>query len=370
MSSIFDFINIPLGYLIRFFYSFTHNYAIALLLFAVVIKIVLLPLGIKQQKNQVKQAELRPKELAIRQKYAGREDNVTKQKMQQEIMDLYQKENYSPMGGCLPLLVELPIIWCLFTVITNPLKYLCQLSSDVITAVTEKIAELQEITVEAASRISQINQVNFIRSNFSSFTGVLPEGFTEDMLPNFMVGPFDLGATPAINQPSWLWVIPVLTFVIVFASSKIMRHFTYKAPGTEDQMKSLQLMDITMPLFSVYITFTVPAVVGIYWIYQNLLSAVRQFVLYKLYPIPQFTEDQIKQAQKEYNGKVVKNKAAAEKPRSLHHIDDDDFPDELRKNPKNKNQALSVPKAELKEGDGKDEGEAKENKEDKPEVKD
>ncbi|MCR5264158.1 MAG: YidC/Oxa1 family membrane protein insertase, partial [Clostridiales bacterium] len=350
MSSIFDMINIPLGYLIRFFYSFTHNYAIALLLFAIVIKVILLPLGIKQQKNQVKQAQLRPKEMAIRQKYAGREDQVTKQKMQQEIMDLYQKEHFSPMGGCLPLLIELPIIWCLFTVITHPLRYLCQFDNGIIANIVEKIASLQGIETAAAERMSQINQVSFIRDNFASFSEVLPTNFTIDQLPNFMMGPFDLGATPKISEPSWLWAIPVITFIIVFISTKVMRLFTYKAPGTEDQMKSLQLMDITMPLFSVYITFTVPAVVGLYWIYQNLLSALRQFVLYKLYPIPTFTEEEIRQAQKEYNGKVTKNKAAAEKPRSLHHIDDDDFPDELRKNPKNK-PAQSLPKAEPEDGD-------------------
>lgn len=346
MSSLFDFINIPLGYLIRFFYSFTHNYAVALLLFAVFIKLVLLPLGIKQQKNQVKQAQLRPKEMAIRAKYAGREDQVTKQKMQQEIMDLYQKENYNPMGGCLPLLIEFPIIICLYTVITNPLKYLCQLSAEYITAISEKISELT-----GSAMISQINMVNYIRQNFSSFADVLPEGFTQDSLPNFMIGTLDFGLTPKISEPSWLWAIPIATFVIVFLSSRFMRKFTYKAPGTEDQMKSMQIMDITMPLFSVYITFTVPAIVGIYWIYQNVLSAVRQFILYKLYPIPTFTEEEIKQAQKEYNGKVSRNKASAEKPKSLHHIDDDDFPDELRKNPKNKPSqgALSVPKAELKD---------------------
>ena len=93
MNSLFDIINIPFSYVIRFFDSFTGSYALTLLLFALVIKLVFLPLGIKQQKNQIKMAALRPKEEVIRKKYAGRTDKATQQKMQQELMELQQKEN-------------------------------------------------------------------------------------------------------------------------------------------------------------------------------------------------------------------------------------------------------------------------------------
>ena len=86
--NIINYILWPFGQLMRLFYEWTGSYAIALLLFAVVIKLVLFPFGIKQQKNSIKQAKLRPKEMAIRKKYAGREDKPTQQKMQQEIMEL------------------------------------------------------------------------------------------------------------------------------------------------------------------------------------------------------------------------------------------------------------------------------------------
>ena len=111
MSSIWDIINIPLGWIIKISYSLTHNYAVALFLFALILQIILFPLGIKQQKNSVKQASLRPKEMAIRKKYAGRTDKPTQQKLNQEIMELYQRENFNPMGGCLPLLIQLPILF-------------------------------------------------------------------------------------------------------------------------------------------------------------------------------------------------------------------------------------------------------------------
>ena len=115
--NIFDIINIPFGYLMRFFCSFTNNnYAISLFLFAICVKIVMLPLSIKQQKNQIKGAKLRPKIMAIEKKYAGRNDRPTLQKKQNEIMELQQKEGYSPLSGCLPLLIQLPIIMALYNI--------------------------------------------------------------------------------------------------------------------------------------------------------------------------------------------------------------------------------------------------------------
>ena len=104
-----DIINIPFGYVLKFCNKIVGNqYIFALLIFAIIIEIVLLPFGIKQQKNSIKQAKLRPKEMAIRKKYAGRDDQPTKQKMTQEIQELYQKEGYNPMGGCLPMHLPLP----------------------------------------------------------------------------------------------------------------------------------------------------------------------------------------------------------------------------------------------------------------------
>ena len=105
MSSIWDIINIPFGYVIRFCNKILGNqYILALFLFAIIIEVVLLPFGIKQQKNSIKQAKLRPKEMAIRNKYAGRDDAPTKQKMTQEIQELYQKEGYTSgleyVNGC------------------------------------------------------------------------------------------------------------------------------------------------------------------------------------------------------------------------------------------------------------------------------
>ncbi len=125
----FDWLYTALGWLLSFFNSITGSYALALLLYALVFKIVLIPFGIKQQKNQVKGARLTPKIELIKAKYKGRTDHVTQQRMQQEIMDLQQKEGASPMSGCLPMILQLVIVVLLYTVIQNPLSYMSNTNS-------------------------------------------------------------------------------------------------------------------------------------------------------------------------------------------------------------------------------------------------
>ena len=137
-----DFIAIPFGYVIEFFYNITQNYTLALLLFALVVKVVLFLFGIKQQKNQVKQARLRPMEMAIRKKYAGRNDKPTQMKMNEEIQKLYSEEHFSPLSGCLPMLLQFPIIIALYNVVINPLRYMLHFSA-------EKILEFANLALKS-----------------------------------------------------------------------------------------------------------------------------------------------------------------------------------------------------------------------------
>lgn len=321
--NIFDFINVPLGYLIKFCYMLVPNYAVALLFFAVIIKVVLFPLSIKQQKNMVKQAQLKPKETAIRKKYAGRTDKATQQKVQEEVMKLYQQENFNPMGGCLPLLVELPVVFALFNVINNPLKYLSGLA-DYVEPIKEKIAEL------GFEATTQIQMISVMKSNFSSFADVLPTGFDLNSLPNFTVfgGLMDLSQTPSFSPPTLLLIVPVLVFFAYFFSMKITRKFSYTPEQTGDAAKSTKIMDYAMPLMSVFFTFSMPAVIGIYWIYQSVITIARQYILSRMYPYPKFTEEDYKQAEREMNGKMSKKErkslSSGTKPRSLHYIDDEE----------------------------------------------
>ena len=129
------------NYILRFAYSLTNNYLTSIFLFTLVIELLLIPIAIKQQKNQIKQASLAPKVAAIRKKYAGRTDQATQQKMQQETMDMYKAENFNPAGGCGPLLIQFPIIICLYNVVTRPLRYICNVPNTQIEALKNTLGK-------------------------------------------------------------------------------------------------------------------------------------------------------------------------------------------------------------------------------------
>ncbi len=326
MESIFDILYIPMGYLIRLAYSLTDNYLLAILLFTLVMEIILSPFGIKQQKNQVKQASLAPKVAAIRKKYAGRNDQATQQKMQNELMDMYQQENFNPAGGCGTLLIQFPIIICLYNVVINPLRYICNVPKAEIEALRTFLTE-SGVTLDI--RNQQIAIINHIREDVQSYTSIAPS-LENAVIPNFTVGPFDLSQIPEISfSPfNWLMLIPVITFIVMILSQKITQMFTYQSPETADAQNSasMKIMMWTMPLLSVYIEFQMAAAIGVYWIFRSILSTIQRIVFSKLFPVPKFTEEDYKAAERAANVKEKKPKKENKAPvRSLHHIDDEEY---------------------------------------------
>lgn len=353
MSSIFDILYIPMGFLIRVAYSLTNNYVTAICLFALVMEILLCPIQIKQQKNSIKQASLAPRVMAIRKKYAGRTDQVTQQKMQQETMELYQAENFNPAGGCLPLLIQFPVIICLYQVIINPLRYICNVPAAEITALTEAIKNLG---VELNLRNTQVDIINYLREvGVDDFLNIAPS-LENAVLPNFHVGPFDLSQIPTISfQPfDWLVLIPILTFIVYVAGQKITMKFSYQSPESQDaQTKmSMNIMTWTMPLLSVYIEFQMAAAIGVYWIFRQIIFVIEKIIISLAMPVPKFTEEDYKEAERQMglSNKQKKKEAKAAgsgKPvRSLHHIDDEEY---LARHPEQRSDSDSDTSGELTE---------------------
>ncbi len=318
--------------------SWAGNYMLVLLIIAVLFELLLLPFGIKQQKNSIKQAKLRPKEMAIRKKYAGRNDRVTQQKVAMEVQELYKAEGYNQFGGCLPLLLQLPIILALYNVVIKPLEYVVQLNSTTITAIrtliTEKLGadvlagdngSIKLLTVIKEQGLEFFSQNNLDGAAYAD----LESHFSN--LPDFNFFGINMGATPVLRFDSkealLLLIIPVLTFVVYFLSMKLTRKFSYQPAVQDEQVGcSNNIMDFMMPMFSLFITFGVPAAVGVYWIYKSIVGTLKQFILSKVMPIPVPTEAEIKAAEKEMKGKapLPEREAPANPVKSLHHEDDED----------------------------------------------
>lgn len=321
------------------------NYVVGICIFAILIEIVLLPLAIKQQKNSQAQAKLRPKEMAIRNKYKGRTDQPTMQKMQAEIQELYQKENYSPYSGCLPLIIQLPIIIVLYNIVIDPIRYVLGFVSGVTNSLATYATAAKaagglgltlgsrNVSIELLSHMDD-GFVNGLK-NFTYFSnsGELSEALEGIHLPNFDIGSLNFGLTPSFDKFSVLLLIPVLTFVTYFFTARLTRKFSFQ-PATNAGMSDKQqacsnnMMDITMPLMSSFFTLMVPAVIGIYWIFRSWLGLLKTYIISRVMPLPKFTEEDVKAAAKELAGKKTVTKSAnAGAVRSLHHIDDEDFED-------------------------------------------
>ena len=114
--SLFDIITVPLGFIINMIYRLVQNYGVAIIIFTIIVKLILLPLNIKSQKAMRKQQKIQPILAELQKKYAN-----DKEKLQQEMMKLYKDNNVSMMGGCLPMLIQMPILIGLYNVIRSPL---------------------------------------------------------------------------------------------------------------------------------------------------------------------------------------------------------------------------------------------------------
>ncbi|MBQ7377099.1 MAG: YidC/Oxa1 family membrane protein insertase [Clostridia bacterium] len=296
-----------LGTVMGWFTAITGNYyALALLLFALMVKVIMLPLSIRQQKTQIKTARLRPKMMAIEKKYAGRTDRPTMEKKQQEIFALQQAEGVSPMSGCLPLLIQLPVIIILYNVIQRPLSFICKMPADMIKKFSETFGKTQEIEL-----------LGKLRENAH-----LVEGFD---LPNPSLFGIDLSATPSFANFGWLLLIPLFTFITSYLSmflSKRLNPSMQDVTQSREQKTSMMIMELIMPLMSLFIAFRVPGALGLYWIYQSILSVVQMFILAKLMPIPKITAEDIAAAEKEMKAKPARVSAAP--VHSLHNVDDDE----------------------------------------------
>lgn len=343
IESFWDIFYAPIGWLIRFCYSLVPNYAVALLIFAFIIKVIMIPLGVKQQRNSIKQSKMHPYEKALTKKYQidkinknpqlqTEAEKVRYQKYNAEKGEIYERVGFNPLAGCLPLLIQLPVVILVYNVVRNPLRYICGIPKDVVNKIKEVVVSLSD-KFDNIAKVDEITALNVMKEDFSKFSSIEGLNITAEQLPNFNVFGLDMTVTPQGAAPIYL-LIPLITFIVVFVSSKLTRMFTYQPPKDESNASaemSMKIMNMAMPLMTVFFTFTIPAVVGIYWIYQNVLGVLNQIIMSKVMPIPPLTEEDYKAAERVVNGKPAQKKKKAPKDpdrprvRSLHHIDDDEY---------------------------------------------
>ncbi len=340
-----------LGSMLYWFTSWTGSYAIALLFYALIFKVLLSFFSVKQQKNQIAMAKLAPKMAVIREKYRGRTDAVTMRKQQEEMMELQRKEGYSPFSGCLPLLLQLPIIIMLYNVIQSPLSFLMHYPDELVialwnqvhagvegfTAITEigAVKQIELISLIKEYSVAGAGYLESVYAGFDAFKAV-PLSETIAALPNFNLWGLNLALTPTFSPISWLVVIPIIAagfqWFTMFLTRKLQGNSQMAAGGNDAQAQmSLKMMDLVMPLMTLFIAFGFSAMLGLYWIYQSILGIIQMLILHKLMPIPKYTEEELKAMRraKKQEEKAQRNAIKSQpKYKSLHYIDEDDY-DEL-----------------------------------------
>ena len=284
------YIVMALGWIIKTIYDLVQNYGVAIILFTIVVKLLLLPLNIKSQKAMKKQQKIQPIMAELQKKYAN-----DQQKLQQEMMKVYKENNVSMAGGCLPMLIQMPILVALYQAIQKPLTYMFNvpyknIPSDVVNKVVELAEKAGEkVTGNAEQFVSQLMSIDQIK--ISSWAGQV-EGKLHEWYINFNFLGLDLSKKPQnaiayLSDPMenlsvvLLLLIPILAIVSSFLQSKI----TMKQSGQDknsgtDQAQSMNaMMKWMMPIMSGYFALILPAGIGLYWIVSGVVQIIQQLAL-------------------------------------------------------------------------------------------
>ena len=270
MSAIFELIAIPLGWIMRCIYNLVGNYGITLILFTLVTKILLFPLSVKQKKSTIRMAAFQPEIQRIQKKYAN-----DQQKQSEELARLQKDHNFSMTSGCLPLLIQMPILFGLINVIYNPLQHIAGVSKKLIGTIKTP-GELMTIAEGIVGKLStyspQTSIISAVKSNPSAFASALDaETIAAVQAMDLTFLGMDLSATPNIKVFNALLIIPVLSVVFMFLQTKI----STKLSGQPSTGSTNAMMGVTTLMMG-YFAFIMPAGVSIYWIFSSIFGIFQE----------------------------------------------------------------------------------------------
>lgn len=428
---IFNLFATPLGWIMKLCYKLVSNYALALLIFTLITRLILLPLNIKQQKSTARMSMLQPEMDKLKKKYSKNQE-----KLNEETMALYQKHGVNPMASCLPMLLSMLILFSMIPVIYGPLTYVSDLDKDKVTASNTMITNLA--TVSQGMKASDTTMAKLLEENGGDYDKVFeiitdddkdgdnyknykdtrkifddkdsscdewqklveifekhpdidefitndeyvsqtlsktrPElttfdfvdkdkadaqyadildskvrAFAEDF--NYEIFGLSLGAIPSMK--SKLALIPILSFLLQLLATVISMHYTKKNNPSQAGMNgSMKVMLFLMPLFSLWIAFSYPAGLGLYWIFSSFIGIFQTIFLNKVYSpakVKAIVEKEMEEAkQRRKSGKKTFMERALEIQQEQNGRkpikDDDDDEEEDEDKPEKK-----LSKAELKE---------------------
>lgn len=254
-----------LGYIIRFFYDLVgQNYFITILLFTLFTKVVLFPLAWIQIKSMEKMNKMSVKQKEIQDKYKN-----DKEKQTQELMNLYKENKVNPLSGCLPLIIQIPIILAMFYIVKQPLTYIVQTPQEEIKTYTQQLLNKEDVN----EKEMQANELLIAKEHNLINMQVIPGINLGDVPSNVFSKDENKKASPISLA------IPILTFMVSFLLNKYSQKNTQQTPEQAEMQKTTNLM---MPLMSAFFSYAMPLALGVYWLFGSMLQFVQQFIINKI----------------------------------------------------------------------------------------
>ena len=274
------------GYILNFIYKFVQNYGVSIILFSILLKLILLPLSIKQQKTMKKTAKIQVKVKELQEKYKN-----DQMKMNQEMMYLYKKENMSPFSGCLTSIIQIVLLFAMFGLVRNPLTYMKKIDTTTIENYKNEIR--QEVGENSIStNYPEISIVKYVNENKEKNDAAY-------INMNFLG--LDLSSVPQENiKDPKVYIIPILYVLTSMISMKISTNTTQKnnkdkkilEKENKEVKKEQEELDMAeqmtknmswfMPIMAVSISIIAPLGLALYWLVNNILMICERLILDKV----------------------------------------------------------------------------------------
>lgn len=283
MNSLYDIIGIPFGYLMYLIYSLCHNYALAIIIFTVVTKLLLFPVNYHTQKGSARMQLLNPKMQKLRKSFAN-----NPQRLQEEQQKLYQQEGINPMGSCLPAFVQMFLLFGVIDVVYKPITHILHISKNVRQAAFDIAVQLSGSSNNTFKSLrSELVTMEQLHKNPDKFSG-LAENFSQkvsEFSDNYTLFGANLGKVPELHPETWntesiiLFCIPFLAGLVQLIQSIYSQVYQKKHNPDMPNGGCMMAMMYIMPIMSVVWAFALPAGIGFYWIWSSLFSLLINFGL-------------------------------------------------------------------------------------------
>ena len=290
----FEFFANIFGYLLNFLYNIVNNYGIAIILFTVIIKLLLLPLSIKQQKTMKKTVKIQEKVKVLQFKYKNDQE-----KLNQEMMNLYKSENMSPFSGCLTGIIQLLLLLSIFYLVRSPITYMQKMDKEEINQYVSQLQEAGKQVSNVYPEIDLIREYNWLKENNLDNSNVERLNIKMDFFG------LDLSKIPQQNMSDYtVYIIPLLYILSSFISIRMTTAMQQKQNKQEKVvvdgktgkeivqkeeeneidtvMQTNKMMSWMMPTMSISIAFVAPLGLALYWLVNNILMILERLVLDKV----------------------------------------------------------------------------------------